>query len=156
MNKLLKKEMVWLDACFKNRLELFETVGTQARNLNLTKDAFSTELELREKEFPTGLALDEYGVALPHTDALYVKEPFIGIVTLEKPVIFQAMADGEQAVEVRLVFILGLVEAHAQLAVLQELMKLIQDKERIKKILKTKTIEELLTTVQQTNLRGGE
>lgn len=156
INKLLKKEMVWLDACFEDRIELFEAVGKRAQNLNLTKEAFSTQLELREKEFPTGLALVEYGVAIPHTDAVYVKEPFVGILTLAQPVIFQAMDDGTKEVEVSLVFILGLAEAHAQLAVLQELMRIIQDKERIKKMLKTQTIEEILATFNQENLRGGE
>lgn len=156
MTSLLKKEMVWLDACFENRLEVFEAVGMRAQHLNLTEETFSTQLELREKEFPTGLALAEYGVAIPHTDAVYVKEPFIGILTLEKPVIFQAMDDNTKEVEVRLVFVLGLAEAHTQLAVLQELMKIIQDKERIKKMLSTQTIEEMLATFHQEDLRGGE
>lgn len=110
-------------------------LGNQLQNQAIVKDSFVSAIIDREKVFPTGLQFDGYGVALPHTDAEHVSQTQIALMTLEKPVTFTQMATKDQEVEVGLIVMLAIKEAHSQLEMLQKLIGLLQNKALVEEIM---------------------
>lgn len=106
-------------------------------------DEFEVNVKKREDNFPTGIQLEDFAVAIPHTDAEYVKEEFIAVAVFKEPVKFSSMEDASAILDVRAAFMLGLNQPHSQLEVLTELMGIFQDKERMAKIINSSSKEEL-------------
>ncbi|MFT8866183.1 MAG: PTS sugar transporter subunit IIA [Lacticaseibacillus paracasei] len=89
----------------------------------------------REREFPTGLGLnDTLGIAIPHGNSKLVKKSSISFVRLARPVDFGRMEDNTQTVPCKFLFNLALEEGTQHLTTLRHLMKLFQDNNFIQKI----------------------
>ena len=98
----------------------------------IVKGDYREHVILREKNYPTGLPLKHYKVALPHTDACYVEETRICVAALKEPVEFGTMgSSADEKIPVHLVVMLAIKEQHAQLDVLQELINLIVKNEKM-------------------------
>ena len=97
-----------------------------------------------EETFPTGLQLENNGVAIPHTDADTIEKEFVAVITLEdKGVPFKRMDDPNEEVEAKVVFVLGLNQPHQQLEMLQSLMAFIQDNEKLKQLETAQTVDDV-------------
>lgn len=81
----------------------------------------------RESEFPTGLATQPVGVAIPHTDHSHVIKNGISIGVLSEPIQFSDMGGDEDSIPVRIVFMLAFNASNKQLNILGVIMKIIQD-----------------------------
>ncbi|KFN93077.1 PTS sugar transporter subunit IIA [Tetragenococcus muriaticus] len=113
----------------------------------MTKD-FGKKILEREEIYPTGIDQGTFGIAIPHTDPEWVKEEFITLLVPERPVLFQRMDDKEQEVQVDFIFILGLNQPHEQLAMLQNLMQLIQNTALLENLYKQTKREKLILLLQ--------
>lgn len=125
--------------------EVLGILSDRLYSLGIVKKEFKENVILREQKFSTGLPLEGYKAAIPHTDACYVNETRICIAVLKNPVEFRVMGnpDGEK-VAVRLVLMLAIKEQHAQLEVLKELMNLVvQNEKMIEKIIRAETGEKI-------------
>ena len=91
------------------------------------KESYKQAVKDREKVFPTGLPFEAYGVAIPHTDIEHVNKKCVMLALLEKPVEFVIMATDDDVCEVEAAFMLALMEPHAQLEMLQNLIMVCQD-----------------------------
>ncbi|MCM3568988.1 PTS sugar transporter subunit IIA [Neobacillus mesonae] len=112
-----------------------------ARNLiknGYVKESFLKAIIAREKIFPTGLPTAGVHVAIPHTDIEHVHKKTISVGVLKKPVDFSMMGGGGETVQVKLVFMLAMDEAHSQLELLQKLMAILQDRELLEFIVSEK------------------
>ena len=78
---------------YLNRDEALKMLSDKFVEANVVEDTFLQGILKREAVFPTGLQLDVYGVAIPHTDPEYVKETQIGFMSLNNPVVFRDMGD---------------------------------------------------------------
>lgn len=146
LKNVISEELVFfLDV--RDTDELFETMATSLQEKGLVKSSYLQAIKQREKEFPTGLATEQFGVALPHTDAEHVNEEAISIGILRQPVTFQHMGMGAQDVEVKLVFMLALQKPENQLEVLQTVMSLIQNKAFMEAVTKCTSEKEVIDTV---------
>lgn len=156
--QFIKKEMIWVQTPCQNQTALFAEVSTRAASQDLITDQFLQKLTEREAIFPTGLQLENFGVALPHTDPECVTEQFIAVLTSEAGIPFKQMADANQETTANLIFVLGLNEPHSQLAVLQQLMGAIQNEEHVKALLAAKTADDIIETLSQVvlHLKGEE
>lgn len=141
--QFLKKGMVWVQSDIEKQEDLFQMVAESGKSEGYVTDDFLTRPTDREQTFPTGLKLDGYGVALPHTDPECVTEQFIAVITVKDGIPFKLMEDAGQTVEANLIFVLGLNEPHSQLAVLQQLMGTIQDKDNVAALLRAKDEDEV-------------
>ncbi|MGX7091148.1 PTS sugar transporter subunit IIA [Hutsoniella sourekii] len=144
LKNVINDDLIFLNETFNDSSELFDFVAGESTKLGLSKDTYAQALKDREIEFPTGLQLENYGVAIPHSDSVHINEEFIAVVTLKEPVEFKSMEDPDQSVETRLVFVLGLTKAEDQLSTLQTIIQLIQDESALEGILGAETKEELL------------
>lgn len=103
----------------------------------------------RERRYPTGLPT-VIPAAIPHTDPEHVIEPGIAVATLREPVDFGEMGgSGDATVPVRLVVMLVLREAHAQLDALQHLIQALQDEAAVGTVLEATDDADLEQRVRQ-------
>lgn len=112
-------------------------------------DGFETAVLERERKYPTGLPT-VIPAAIPHTDPEHVIEPGIAVATLREPVDFGEMGgSGDATVPVRLVVMLVLREAHAQLDALQHLIQALQDEAAVGTVLEATDDADLEQRVRQ-------
>ncbi|RYL87809.1 PTS sugar transporter subunit IIA [Sporolactobacillus sp. THM19-2] len=143
IDQFIKKDLIFLKLSFNTQKELFQFLGEQVYQRGYVTDDFLSRVVDRERNFPTGLKLNHYNVAIPHTDAECVKKQFIAVATLAPPVVFQQMADKTQDVDVSLVFMLGLNEPHFQLEALKELVGMIQNEKHVTQLVNASDKDEL-------------
>ncbi|MFB1050010.1 PTS sugar transporter subunit IIA [Paraliobacillus sp. JSM ZJ581] len=143
---LLQKEKVY------DKEEALEELAQCFKNEGLVTDEFISGVLNREKEFPTGLYVNDVGVAIPHTDSDKVRSSQIGFMSLKHPVDFQAMDGSEEIIPVQLIFMLGLKEAHEQLDILQKLMGLIQKKSVLDELLDCSNKADYLNIIKSEEL----
>ena len=120
---------------FSEKEELFHFIAENFREAGYVTKEFEEGIKKREESYPTGLVLQEYCVAIPHTDADKVVKSQLQFVTLEKPVKFFQMADNQSEIEVNFIVSLALKEPHAQLEMLQKLMAMFSDAEITKQLM---------------------
>lgn len=99
------------------------------------KASFSAAVMEREEHFATGLAMDGYGVAIPHTDKEHVNQSKIAVMTLKEPVEFFQMGSSTDQVEVSVIIMLALKDSHGHLDMLSQLMALFQKKDVMAELL---------------------
>lgn len=117
------------DTQISDTQEALTQLGELLLATNHVKQSFIEAIINREEEFPTGLIVDNIGVAIPHADVEHVKSNQLAIMTLEEPVMFKSMEDSTVEVPVRAIFMLALNEPHGHLEMLQKIMQFIQNKE---------------------------
>jgi len=104
----------------------------------------------RERDTPTGLPLaGSVNAALPHVDPSYVLRPAVGLATLVAPVEFGHMVERGTRVAVRLVIMLALDKAEAQVQMLSQVAGILQDPALVDAIMACETREELLEVIRQ-------
>ncbi|HJG16545.1 PTS sugar transporter subunit IIA [Ligilactobacillus salivarius] len=140
----LHDELIFTKTSFKNTTELFKEVAKIAEEKGYANSLFLEKIIKREETFPTGLQLENNGVAIPHTDADTIEKEFVAVITLEdKGVPFKRMDNPNEEVEAKVVFVLGLNQPHQQLEMLQSLMAFIQDNEKLKQLETAQTVDDV-------------
>lgn len=134
-----------------------EAALSELANLMLIKnsvnDSFLENVLKREEVYPTGLLVNGVGIAIPHTDSEYVKKSQLGFMSLESPVVFNEMGTLDKEVEVNLIFMLALKEAHEQLSMLQQLIEMFQNESVISSLFEIETEEEFIKLMESQNLK---
>jgi galactitol PTS system EIIA component len=134
----IKESLINVGLKVENQDELFNAMFEKAYKQGFVKETFLPKIKERESIFPTGLSVNNYSIAIPHTDPEHVVEQFIAVSVLEKPVSFHLMEDNTKTTEVQAVLMLGLNQPHSQIEVLQELMQVIQVEEHLEKLIHAK------------------
>lgn len=134
-----------------------EAALSELANLMLIKnsvnESFLENVLKREEVYPTGLLVNGVGIAIPHTDSEYVKKSQLGFMSLESPVVFNEMGTLDKEVEVNLIFMLALKEAHEQLSMLQQLIEMFQNESVISSLFEIETVEEFIKLMESQNLK---
>lgn len=141
---LIPKKLIFIDKKFSNTDDLFEDVSDFLVSENYVESTFLSAIKEREQQFPTGLPLEKYGVAIPHTDPEHIKEEFVAVIVCKEPVEFKSMENMDDIVNVQLAFILGLKDPNKQLQTLQDLIMIVQDKEKVQNIIESTSASEVL------------
>ncbi len=147
------KEIALFNQKASTKEEATKILANHMIKLGIVKEDFHEAILEREQNFPTGLRLaDGSGVAIPHTDIDKVNESQIAFMSLREPVKFIEMGTDDAEVEVSIIFMLALKEAHEQLDTLQNLMQLFCDVEQMKKFQKCSNKQEYITLIKEANL----
>ncbi len=131
---VFREDLVFLDATYPSQEAFYAEMGAILYEKGLVKDTFADALMARERDFPTGLQTEVYGVAIPHTDVKHVNEVFIAFVRLNEPLVYSHMGDPDLKVGVRFAFVLGIMDPQAQLDTLGALIGGIVDSETMGKL----------------------
>lgn len=142
MNNYLDKELILLNSSANSTDAIFEAIGSVMIAQGYANSEYVEGLKAREKEFPTGVPTGVIGVALPHTDASYVDESKIGLMTLENPVSFRIMGSDSDEIEVKVVFLLGCSDGEEHIHILQKIVELVQQQEFLNQLLQLQTVDE--------------
>lgn len=110
--------------------------------------AYCNDVLEREKEFPTGLPTEGIKVAIPHAKSENVIISGVAIGVLKEPVMFQNMANPEEKLPVRIVFLLASKTEEEQLDNLKVLMKCFADSKFLQKILESGKAEDIVEIVK--------
>lgn len=148
ITKYINRKMILPNLHCKTKEELFKTIYDIGIENDYVREEFYEKILQREKKFPTGINLGEIGVAIPHTDAEYIKQEFIAVCSIKDEVGFKSMEDENESVKVKLAFVLGLNQPHSQLAILQELMQIIQNKEIVESLIDANDENDILKIIE--------
>lgn len=121
--------------------EVIKTLGELLLNSGYVADTYINAVLQRESTLPTGLQVGRLNVAIPHTDAVHVKESTVSLATLDKPVKFRLMEDPTKEVDVSIVFLLAVREPKAQVELLRRLMSIFQNEDLLAQIENTEDSE---------------
>lgn len=133
MESLIQENRIKVNYFAENQLAAIEMAAKPLEEQGFVSEGFFEAVMEREKNFPTGLPTS-VGVALPHTEADYVVNEGISILTLEKPIIFSGMGNPKEEVPVEIIFLLAINNPVKQINVLQTIVTIIQDEKVLQKI----------------------
>lgn len=142
MSNLLDKDLIVLHSNVQHYSDVFKELGQTMIDKGYANENYIEGLLERESNFPTGIPTETIGIALPHTDASFVKESKIGLLVLENPVKFGVMGGDGEETDVKIVFLLGCSEGNQHLQALQNVIELIQDANFVEKIVSLKSKDE--------------
>lgn len=135
MSNLLDKDLIVLHSNAQHYSDVFKELGQTMVDKGYANANYIEGLLERELNFATGIPTEAVGIALPHTDASFVKESKIGLLVLENPVKFGVMGGDGEEIDVKIVFLLGCSEGNQHLQALQKIIELIQNANFIEKIM---------------------
>lgn len=126
ISNIFSENLVAIDLEVPDKVSAISTLAELLYKNNYVKATYLDAVLEREKVFPTGLAVDPFGVALPHTDSVHVKQTGIAVGILSKSVQFQAMDAPDKAVEVKLIFLIAMKKSEMMVEILQKLAGVFQ------------------------------
>lgn len=146
------KEIFLPDIEAVDGLEALHLLAQEFYRKGLVKENYEQGVIEREKNYPTGLLINDVGVAIPHTEPERVIIPQIGVAKLKKPVTFRQMAAESDTVEVSLIFMLAVSVPGEQVEVLQYLMDLFQNRGFTSELLESGSAKEMKATLKKYKL----
>ena len=145
----VEKELAIIEMKADSKEEVLKLLGNRLLEHGYVKENFVESILKREKNYPTGLPTEPFGVAIPHTDGDMVNKSTIAFANLKNPVKFLMMGTDDKLVDVNLVFMLALKSPDDQLDMLQKLVGLFQDPEMVSKLADVKDVNELNELVKE-------
>ena len=151
--ELMSPTFIFPGLAAKNYEDVMAQVGGALTREGYTKDSYVDALIEREKEYPTGLDVDGFGVAIPHTPVEHVNKTAIAVAVLKDPVEFTAMGTDDEFVQVKIVMMLAIAgkpgEHGAHIDELQRIMAILQDTSLLEKIRDAKDADEVIELVKE-------
>ncbi|MDO4594734.1 MAG: PTS sugar transporter subunit IIA [Tissierellia bacterium] len=144
ISELIYQELIDLENDSKNKDEFFEQIATKLEELNFVEESFNKAIKEREAVFPTGLEFSKIKIALPHTDTIHIKKPFIFINKLNNNIEFIHMGTDDQKVDVDYIFVLGIKDPKEQVGLLAKLMDLFSNDNFVYKLENAKDKKSIL------------
>lgn len=144
----LESSRIYLNLEAKNTDEIFEKMGSPLVEQGYAKEDYVQALKEREAEFSTGIATP-IGVAIPHTSADHVNKTTFSIGVLKEPVSFVEMGTDDDKVNVEVVIMLTIAEAHGHIEMLQRVISIIQDQELVKRIKEAKDEQSIIELIKE-------
>lgn len=135
--------------------DVFDILGQRFIDLGYSKDDYVIALKEREEQFPTGLDIMGFGVAIPHTDAGHVCKETVGIATLKEGVRFIQMGSDDTEVMVKVVFMLGIKDPQSHIKKLQQILCIIQDESVLSSIDLAKDSDEIIQLIKEKEMKIG-
>ena len=145
----LKLPLILTDLDAKTSDDVFEQFGQCFINEGLAKPTYVQGLKEREVEAPTGLDIDGFGIAIPHTPVVHVNADATGIALLKNPVTFTQMGTDDETCEARIIFMLCVANPDAHMDKLQRIFAMIADKAFLQKLTECTTKEEIIDCVKE-------
>lgn len=132
---ILKQELIQLHVSARDAQDALTQAAAPFIEKGYAKESFPEALITREASFPTALPAQGVDICIPHADPSHILETAVGVVVLGEAVEFKMMGDPETLLHPRIMFVLGLKEAHGQVEMLQKLIEVIQDEQLLQDIL---------------------
>lgn len=119
---------------FADAQQALEHIGITMLNAEVVHSSYPLALLEREKHYPTGIALEQHAVAIPHCEAEHARAPAIYLIRPDQAVPF-AQADDDGTIDAALIIALIVTEPAAQLVLLRTLFSQLQHPDFINALL---------------------
>lgn len=149
IKELFKKDLIELNVDSEATEDFFQYVGENLTKRGFVLESFSNAISKREEEYPTGLLLENFSVAIPHTDTEHIIEPFVSINRLKTPITFFQMGTDDIPVKVQDVFVLGIKEPKKQVGLLSNLMEVFANADFVAQYQRAETNEEIMNLINK-------
>lgn len=138
MSEIFTENHIYLGKDFEDKFGLFHFIATNLIAEGYVCDDYEEALKTREVEFPTGLATEEFGVAIPHCSSEHVIKQCISFIRMNNPVVFNQMGSiDNETVPCKFAFVLSIKDPSKQVGVLVKLVEIIQDASFMKELLES-------------------
>lgn len=127
-----------------DKFETLDKMGTLMVEKGLVKESYVEAVKEREKVFPTGLPMEAFGVAIPHTDSIHVNRKAIMCGILEQPNEFVMMGTDDEKVQCEMAFMLAIISPDDQIAMLAKLVETCQDVSVLNTIKKAEDMDAII------------
>ena len=132
MSQLFVRTGITFNSC----QQALEHIGEEMLKKGVVHDTWPAALLEREAIFPTGIALEQHAVAIPHCEAAHAKSAALYLIRPDKPVKFQR-ADEDAEIDVSLIIALIVEHPAEQLKLLRRLFSELQKPETLEALLHT-------------------
>lgn len=139
----MDQDLIKMSLEAENEADVIAQLGAEMQKKGYVRESYIAAVMEREAELPTGLDINGFSVAIPHTDPEHVNQAAFAVGILKNPVPFHCMAMPDVYTPVRLVFLLAIKDPEKQVALLQQLMAVFQDVELLQAILQAETKSEI-------------
>ncbi|WP_455817324.1 PTS galactitol transporter subunit IIA [Pseudomonas cerasi] len=119
---------------FDNASQALMHIGERMLAEGMVLPDYPAALLQREHSYPTGIALENHAVAIPHCEAIHALEPAIYLIRPDKAVEFY-QADGDGKVAATLIIALVVTHPQQQLTLLRALFSQLQQPEFMEMLL---------------------
>lgn len=151
----LDKSLIQLQLEADTPDEIFERFGGAFITEGYSTEGYVEALKVREEQFPTGLNIHGFGIAIPHTDASYVVKETQGIATLKHPVQFIQMGSDDTPVMINVVFILAIANPKTHIKKLQKILCILQDERVLINIYQAMSKDEVIEIIKRKEMEIG-
>lgn len=145
---MIQKDLIFADMKAQTKEEIISLLADKLLKAEKVKGTYKEAVLMRENEYPTGLSLGNYCIAMPHTFAAHVIEPTIAVAKLENPVTFIEMGSKDVELSVSLVLMMAISNPQEQLELLKKILRLFSDEEVMEALMKSSTTEEMYNTLR--------
>ena len=143
----VREDLILLNVEGETREEIFKQVAELFVEKGIAKDTYYQGLLDREAEFPTGLPIGDYNIAIPHTYPEHYNDIGICICVPKKPIKFFDMGAKEHELEVHVVVALALKKLDDSIKMLPSLMSFFADEDNIKAMMACKEPSEIMEMI---------
>lgn len=144
---LFRPDLVFFDMSCTDEWDFFKQLEAKLAPMGYVQDNWYEGITTREKKYPTGLRCPSIEVAIPHADPEYIKKPYIAVIVPKEPINFRHMAEVDDPVDAQLIMNLGVVRDGGQVEVLQTLMNIFADDDKVADVMAQKTPEGMVATI---------
>lgn len=129
--------------------EVLHMVSSHLLGEGKVKQSYEEHLIDREREYPTGLALGDINVAIPHTDYQYANTTQLLVATLKMPVEWHNMEDSDETIPVSTVVLSVFDKPEHQLEALQQIIGVLQNQELVARIVTSDSAQQVIELFDQ-------
>jgi PTS system galactitol-specific IIA component len=102
----------------------------------------------RENRFPTALPTRPYATAIPHADALHVRETGVAVAILGRAVPFRAMDSPDQYLPVRAVLLMAVAHSTEQASALRWVCDMLNRQEAVEQLISAQSPAAAMTVLR--------
>jgi PTS system galactitol-specific IIA component len=145
LKDLISENLILLDMPESEYREALNSLAQPLLEAGFVKEGYLKALLEREEQYPTGLKLDgELNVSIPHADAEWAIKPVIAVGVARDTVRFRSMEEPDKTVDVKLIFVLAMPWPERQVALLRDLMTVVQDRANLCALASAKRPEDVV------------
>lgn len=149
MDVALDEELVFRNIHANSNKEVLSFLANQLYQKGFVEESYIEAIQMREKEYPTGLPSTQPIVAIPHANYELVHHTTLAIATLKNPVDFHNMEDTASLLATQIVIMMAIGEPHGQVEMLQKIVSIIQNEPLRKQMIAAETDDVLLNLLKK-------
>lgn len=144
----MDEKLILLKESANSPNDVFDILGSTFVRNGYSKETYVDALKEREASFPTGLNINGFGIAIPHTESIHVLKETEGIMTLDHPVRFVQMGSDDIPVDVNVVMMLAIKNPQEHIKKLQRILQIVQDDDVLKRIYNAQSKSEVIEIIK--------